>query len=273
MAANGYKSELYYEPDFSLLDQLTQQRFYNANGAPPPQQGGGLGDSLGSMAGQYAGREATNYAANQIGSSGAAQSGLGAIGGNFASMGIGPQAGIIAGAILTAKGAKDLYEDNKTKGLTGWGGRAQLGIATGGLSEVARALGVFGHKSTRDVAKGHTNSLMSQSPEDSKWQSYVSGMRDQFNSAPPDPSKPFAGKYGSWDEYKKAGLDAADLTGVYGNLKAYGPQYAGLTFDQQKALTQKNIDAGNYSSKKGEVVINDEAKAKSFLDELLKAKK
>ena len=98
-------------------------------------------------------------------------------------------------------------------------------------------------------------------------------MRSQYNAPPPDPSKPFAGKYASWDEYQKAGLDAADLTGVVGNLKAYGPQYAGLSFDQQKALTQKNIDAGNYSSSKGEVNINDEAKAKSFLDELLKAQK
>jgi len=95
-------------------------------------------------------------------------------------------------------------------------------------------------------------------------------MRQQYDSAPLDPSKPFAGKYGSWDEYKQAGLESADLTGVYGNLKTFGPDWAKLSFDQQKAVTQGLINAGLYNSSKGEVIITNEEQAKKIKDEVLK---
>ena len=161
-------------------------------------------------------------------------------------------------------------------GLQGKGIKNDVALlaALGPTALLAKKFGLLTpHKTTRQVAQENTKNLLNTGKDDQTWQNYVQGMRSQYNAPPPDPSKPFAGKYASWDEYQKAGLDAADLTGVVGNLKAYGPQYAGLSFDQQKALTQKNIDAGNYSSSKGEVNINDEAKAKSFLDELLKAQK
>lgn len=132
--------------------------------------------------------------------------------------------------------------------------------------------GMFDHESTRDLAKKHTSQLLDKS-DDPAYQSYVSGMREQFNSAPPDPSKPFhGGQYGSWDEYKKAGLDAADLTGVYGNLNVYGPKWASLTEDQRRAITQKNIDSGLYTSKKGEVEITDSGTAQSNFDSVVNAK-
>ena len=178
-------------------------------------------------------------------------------------------AGVVGGAALLAKGAKDLYKGNKTKGWEGWGGRAQLGITTGGLSELARAAGIFGQKSTRDYAKDITKGLLAESPDNANWQQYVSGMRDQYDSAPTDPSKPFAGKYSSFDEYQKAGLESSDLTGVAGNLQAYGPQWADLTQEQRQSVTQKNIDAGNYYSEKGDVLIKDTAKAQKALDEVL----
>lgn len=187
-------------------------------------------------------------------------------------LGIGalPAAAIAGGIGFGIKGIKDLLSDKKTKGWEGWGGRLTLGAATGGLSEVARMAGLFGHKSTRQYARENTDKLMGLQPDNKTWQDYVTGMREQYNSAPTDPSKPFAGKYGSFDEYKKAGLEAADLTGVYGNLDAYGPAYAGLSFDQKKALTQSNIDAGNYYSSKGDVKIADKAKAQEIWDSFQK---
>jgi hypothetical protein len=97
--------------------------------------------------------------------------------------------------------------------------------------------------------------------DDVDYQNYVQGMRKQYESAPLDPSKPFAGKYGSFDEYKAAGLEAADLTGVAGNIEAYGPEYAKLTQDQRQAITQANIDLDNYYSEGGDVLIKDKAKA------------
>lgn len=59
-------------------------------------------------------------------------------------LGVGPAAGIVAGGLLIAKGAKDLFTGKETSGLEGWGGRISLGIATGGISEIARGLGIFG---------------------------------------------------------------------------------------------------------------------------------
>lgn len=125
------------------------------------------------------------------------------------------------------------------------------------------------HQSTRGLAEQHTGELLKQGKDDKQWQDYVSGMRAGYNAPPPDPSKPFAGKYASWDEYKTAGLDAGDLTGVYGNLNTYGPQWAKLTLDQQKAVTQANINDGLYDSKKGEVVLNNSEKANQNLKNVL----
>ncbi len=127
-----------------------------------------------------------------------------------------------------------------------------------------------GHKSTRDVTGGHTKDLQGMGAGDSRWQNYVNAMRGQYESAPTDPSKPFAGKYGSWDEYKKGGLEAGDLTGVYGNMKAFGPDWASKSFDQQKAVTQALINANLYDSKKGDVVITDEGRAKTIAADTLK---
>lgn len=58
-----------------------------------------------------------------------------------------PYLGVIAGLALGAKGAKDLLKNKPTKGWEGWGGRATLAIATGGLSEIARAGKMFGSSS------------------------------------------------------------------------------------------------------------------------------
>ncbi len=63
------------------------------------------------------------------------------------SLGALPLAGIAAGIGLGVKGARDLFRGKETKGVEGWGGRATLGIATGGLSELARPF--FGQPKTR----------------------------------------------------------------------------------------------------------------------------
>ena len=125
------------------------------------------------------------------------------------------------------------------------------------------------HQSTRGVQKEHTGQLLNQGEDDPKWQEYVSGMRAQNQEGPPDPTKPFAGKYASWEEYKNAGLEADNLTGVYGNLKTFGPEWASMSFDQQKAVTQGLIDNDLYYSKKGEVEISDPDKAQQIKDQVL----
>jgi hypothetical protein len=191
-----------------------------------------------------------------------------------------------AGPLMAASGLYDGVRawERGGEGIRGAGAQLGAGIGTilapgigtviGGVAGNALGygldkLGLF-HKTTRQVAQEHTEDLLKAGQDDAAYQSDVQGMREQFNAAPPDPSKPFAGKYSSWDEYKKAGLEAGDLTGVYGNLKAFGPEWANLTFDQRKAVTQGIIDADLYQSKMGEVEITDEAKAKEIKDNVLK---
>lgn len=180
--------------------------------------------------------------------------------------GVAVPAAVVAGTYLGGKALYDMYKGEKPNTA----GRVIAGMATGGLSEVAKATGLLGHKSTRDRQADVTDRLMEQSGNDVNAQNYVSGMRKQFESAPTDPSKPFAGKYGSWNEYEKAGLEAGDLTGVEGNIETYTPQvWANLTQEQRQAVTQKNIDSGLYYSEDGGVKIKDPATAKQNLDAVL----
>lgn len=159
-------------------------------------------------------------------------------------------------------------------GLQGNGIKNDLALAAMGPIGLpilaAKKLGFLTpHKTTRQVAQEHSQELLKQNSNDASYQSYVKGMRDQYNAAPPDPSKPYAGKYASFEEYKKAGLDANDLAGVYGNLKL-GPQYTGLTQEQKANYVQTQIAKDNYKSSKGEVDFKDEQKAKQDFEAYMK---
>jgi hypothetical protein len=193
----------------------------------------------------------------------------------IAGVGAGPLAAIIAGTALGGRYATRALQ-GKTKnwkdaGLADNAGRATLGIATGGLSEVANKL-FGGHKSTRQVQKGVTEDLLSQS-NDPTYQALVRGMREQFNSGPPDPSHPFSdsqgNKFATFDEFQKHGLDAKVLTGTEGNL-SLGDRYAHLTPEQQLQVTQGLIDAGQYYPSKGGVKIKDQSVGNQLIDSVLK---
>jgi len=134
------------------------------------------------------------------------------------------------------------------------------------------------HQSTKGRQQERTGQLMQQS-DDPQWQNYVAGMRlPQNQEGPKEETKPFyKGQYATFEEYKKAGLQADDLTGVYGNLDAFKPAYAEkqnlpnwaqLTFDQRKAVTQRLIDEDMYASKKGDIVIPDKEKARRIYEEM-----
>ena len=192
-----------------------------------------------------------------------------------------------AGLGIGLKGAYDAFEAGDPVGgaISGAGAGAgglalagALGASTGGLALpiiagaalLGGAGGFFGgHESTREHAMKNTGKLLDKNPDDEKYQAYVQGMREQFQSEPPDPSKPFAGKYATWDEYKKAGLEAQDLTGVFGNIETFGSDWTNLSFEQQVGATQQLINAGLYDSKKGEVVITDKGKAQKVFNDFL----
>lgn len=166
----------------------------------------------------------------------------------------GPIAAALGGTYLGGKAGLDMIQGKKP----GLPGRVILGMATGGLSEVGNAL--LGRETTRDYAKKNTKSLLGAS-KDANYQNYISGMREQFNSAPTGPAFN-GGQFENFEQYKKAGLNAQDLSGVYGNLKL-GEQYTALPQEMKNAYTQSQIDKGNYKSKKGEVQFVDEKTAQA----------
>lgn len=136
------------------------------------------------------------------------------------------------------------------------------GAIVGGLAGLGRSL--FDHESTREHAQKNTSNLLGRNPNDAQYQNYVQSMRRQYDSAPPDPSKPFAGKYSNWNEYKNAGLEAGDLTGVYGNIDTFGSDWTRLSQPKRQEITQKLIDADLYVSDRGEVKIKNKNKAKEI---------
>ena len=143
-------------------------------------------------------------------------------------------------------------------------------IAAGPTLAILRASGVnLVHQTTRQLQQEHTQKLLESAPTNEAWANYVKSMR--YQEANKD--MPFAGKYKTFEEYKKAGLQADDLTGVYGNLNAFGAgttrDWLTLSFLEKKKVTQALIDAGLYDSTKGEVIITDPIKANEVFDKAL----
>lgn len=286
----------------ALLYEMNRDKLIQMQQAPPPQQVAGSGpmQQVAGLAGEATGAYgldgllAAGGPSELMGPPTAAElmgpSAAGAAPGIFSLSGIGGAGNVLlpaAGAI----GAYDVLSHDMGPGRGALEGAASgaaigsyfgmpwLGAGVGGV--VGLGKGLMEHESTRDAAKRHTKSLLDQHLDDPAYQAYVKGMREQFNSGPPDPSHPFGdtkgNKYSTFEEYKNAGLDPANLTGVYGNIKTFGNDWTKLNYDQQKAVTQGLIDKNLYKSKKGEVEITDAAKAKevyqSELDKLLKEHK
>lgn len=177
-----------------------------------------------------------------------------------------PGVGTVAGAAIGNVAGYGLQGDGIKNDLA----LAALGPMGWGLLG-AKKLGLTNRKTTRQFAQENTNELLKSAGDDQNAINYVTGMREQYNSAPADPLKPFAGKYGSFEEYQKAGLEARDLSGVYGNISTYGAkEWAGLTQDQREAITAENIKRNNYASKKGDVIIQDKQAAQEAWNSVLK---
>ena len=212
-----------------------------------------------------------------LGSTGAADAGTSA----FSLGGI----GTTGNAFLPIAGAAGLYDifANDRSGLSGGLEGAASGAAIGsyfgpvGIGAGALLGGLYGafgnHETTREHEAKNTSQLAKMGSDNPAWQQYVAGMRQQYTAPPPDPSMPFGdskgNKYKTWQDYKNAGLDAANLTGVYGNMKTFGPDWANYTEEQRQAVTQGLIDHNLYDSKKGDVIITDAQKAQQIRDQIL----
>lgn len=214
-----------------------------------------------------------NVLASQAGTGSAAAEGVGlaAEGGTLAAYPWLAPLGLAAVAAGTGYEAYKAYDKSKgglSGGIEGWKNSNPLVKYNPVLAWAPFAGGLLGHESTREAAQRKTSELLEKS-NDPTYQAYVQGMREQYNAAPPDPSKPFAGKYGTFEEYRQAGLEAPDLTGAYGNIKAFGPEWAALDQAKREEVTQALINADLYASKKGDVILTDEEKAKQIYADLV----
>lgn len=173
----------------------------------------------------------------------------------------------VAGATyLGGKAALDMAQGH-TPGLPG---RIILGMATGGLSEVAgHFLGQ--HKKTSEVQNDRWSDLAKDgviTPEQ-----LAAKQADLQRSAKERSQDPITGK--SWDlqtavdRVKQGGAAADEFAQTYGPHKVYGADWGTYTPDQQRAIIKANADAGNWTSSKGDVLFKDDEKAKQIKDQVL----
>lgn len=143
-----------------------------------------------------------------------------------------------------------------------WGGKVDDFAAKLPGSKVLGS--VMGGLDTRHTQLKNTQDLIKDAEKNQEanpgYLEYLYGARKDTIEEPETNKKGlyFAGKYKNFDEYKAAGLEAADLTHVLGNLETFGPEWAALTEDQRKVVTQALINEDMYISDKGEVNIRKE---------------
>lgn len=185
--------------------------------------------------------------------------------GGFGSMlsGAIPIAGVAAGTYLGGKAAMDMLKGEKPNLL----GRATLGIATGGLSEVAKATGLLGRKSTKDYQKERWGDLLDRG---------VAGAEQaQQANHGNTTGAPSAG----WEQGEAWSFEKAlNLTKenpdhfalAYGNLDTFGNDWLGsYTNDQRRAIVSNLAHEGLYAGNKGDIVIKDKDKAIEIKDKVL----
>lgn len=164
-----------------------------------------------------------------------------------------------------AYGANTAYDFAKGKKLSPLQ-KAAMALPTAGLSLVSdrlqSALGL-NHKSTKEMQAERWGALMDAGVPNAEV-AYAANHPDG------DTGKWSSGKYAGqdWTFEKAADLAREDPTHfqhVLGNYQALGNEYSSLNDAQQKAFTSQALAEGLYNANKGDVLINDQDRAKSIL--------
>jgi hypothetical protein len=186
-------------------------------------------------------------------------------------LGVGPIAGIAAGTYLGGKAALDMLHGKTDNSPLGIAGRATLGIATGGISELGKAMGWWGNPSTQDLQKQRWDKLEKQG---------IAGVAEQNKINQQVANSDMAGKMiGSDGQVKKWNFqDALDqvkagqtdqFRGVAGNFETFKDKWAALPADKQNEVVKALADANLYKSEKGSVLIADKDKAQAVFDSVV----
>jgi hypothetical protein len=172
--------------------------------------------------------------------------------GGFGSLGLGPQAAVLAGTALTGKGIYDLAKNKKGDPLS----RGVTAMSTFGLSEIARGLGLGGKKSTKEIQAGRDNDLVEKN---------ITGYKDYLAQRGKTDKGYVNNKFAN--SRLESDLRVEDTVGGNQNFELVGNDYLGKWNEEQRnRFNQMNLDAGNVREKKGGLYFNDEAKAKSYMD-------
>lgn len=174
-------------------------------------------------------------------------------------------AAVLGSVALGAKGVKDLLQGNKTKGLEGWGGRATLGIATGGLSELARP---FFQPSIKDQVKDRWKGLAG-STTNQPTLNYIDQYRKYLDS---DQQKIDGSGANTFAAKKEAGtLTGKDVWGGAGMIKTFGDDWLGKYSEgQREAISNELLKRNLVESKKGDINITDAGAAQTAASDILK---
>lgn len=171
-------------------------------------------------------------------------------------------AAVAAGTYLAGKSAYDLIKGKEEdKSAQGKFGRGQLAFTTMGLSEVARALGLGGQKSTKQIQQERRDELIGKNI--TGYESYLSTAgTPQGGTAPTD-----QGFEASRDEKL---LTPEQIWGSEAMFETYGNDWLGkLNETQRRDISSRLIQDGLIQEKKGGIYITDEAKAKQIKDQVL----
>ena len=203
--------------------------------------------------------------------------------GNFGSMGIGPQAGIVAGTALTAKGVKDLVDGKKSDPLT----RGVTAMSTFGGSELARLAGFGNHKSTKERQSDYWGNLAEDNGTSDYWKDQAKGQLKVINDS-------IAGKHiglnedgtpEASDKEWNFGEELAAIKsgkrhntsmfrGIKGNKEAFGgaDEWEAYTDDQRDNIIQAAAKEGLLYSSKGSVDYTNYDKVRELRDQVLAGK-
>ena len=186
----------------------------------------------------------------------------------FGGVGIAPLAAIAAGTYLGGKSAYDLVQGKDDKSIPGYIGRGTLGIATGGLSELARASGFFDHKSTKDYQEEKWKGLIDEGVAGAAEQkAALDGLGDMSGKMYDESGKAVKWDFGTALDRVKSG--SQEFNGAAGNFETFKNDWNAYTPEQKSAITKELANKGLYKSEKGSVLISDAEKAKEVRDSVL----
>ncbi len=186
-------------------------------------------------------------------------------------IGLGPLAAVAAGTYLGGKSAYDEIRGKTDNSIPGLIGRGTLGIATGGLSEIARPF--LQHKSVADRRADNWTGLADQGIPGAQQAYDVSqNLGDLSGKITSGAHKGEAWSFqGALDQMKEDPSSVVQFQDVYGNYKTFGNEWDKYDSPTKVKITQALIDNNLYDSKDGDVIVTDEAKAKQIRDNILKS--